>query len=492
VGPAVLVRATLILLIFGAAIATPTDADLWGHLAFGRDIVASGQPVQTDIYSFTTDRPWVNHEWLSEVAFFVAYRAGGSIGLIALKLIMIGAILFAIWHYLRRFADRNTTWILIAATFVGTFWRTHNVRPQLFSVLLLTLLLICIRSADSGRRARLLFVPLIAAVWANLHGGWILGLAVYGLWATARLADQDVSRRERVFPLAIGIVAFAATLLNPWGPQLWGFLSETVRPDRADIEEWSSITQYPVVLGIPWLLTLALAVLAVWRSGLPERRDYLGIIALLSVLAFLVGRLDAFFVLAVVILLAPQIVKLWPMRQPARATTLQPGIAVVTVVGIVALAVPVARFAAPYSTCLPITGSWAPDAEAARFISENRLTGRMMTWFDWGEYVIWHFGPAVKVSMDGRRETVYSEAAIAAHQRFYRGGAPAISYAQELSPNFIWLPASLPVAQQLQAAGWNPIFDGTTSKVWAQALISSAPRGSELSRQSTPRCFPGP
>ena len=346
-GPAVLVRAALILLIFSAAIATPTDADLWGHLAFGRDIVASGQPVQTDVYSFTTDRQWVNHEWLSEVAFFVAYRIGGPIGLIAFKLFLIGAVLSLVWLHLRRWVDRNTRSILLAATFVGTFWRTHNVRPQLFSVLLFTMLLLCLRSADSGRRSRLYFVPLIAAVWANVHGGWILGLAVYGLWAIARLADRDVSWRERLLPLAIGIVAVAATLLNPWGPQLWRFLSETVRPGRADIEEWSSITQYPLVLGVPWLLTVLLAAFAVWRGGLPERRDYLGIVAILSVLAFLVGRLDAFFVLAVVILLAPQFAKVWATRESARVAALQPGIALVTVVGILAVAVPVVRFAAP-------------------------------------------------------------------------------------------------------------------------------------------------
>jgi hypothetical protein len=116
----------------------------------------------------------------------------------------------------------------------------------------------------------------------------------------------------------------------------------------------------------------------------------------------------------------------------------------------------------------------------------------MMTWFDWGEYVIWHFGPALQVSMDGRRETVYSDAAIDAHQRFYRGGAPAMTYLRELHPDFIWLPTSLPVAQQLQAAGWNPIFDGAASKVWAQPPANPRIRSLDVSPEGTLRCFPGP
>ena len=78
VGPSFLVGAGLVLLLFTASVGTPADADLWGHLTFGRDIVASGHAVQVDRYSFTSDVPWVNHEWLAEVVFFEAYRLAGS------------------------------------------------------------------------------------------------------------------------------------------------------------------------------------------------------------------------------------------------------------------------------------------------------------------------------------------------------------------------------------------------------------------------------
>jgi len=36
------------------------------------------------------------------------------------------------------------------------------------------------------------------------------------------------------------------------------------------------------------------------------------------------------------------------------------------------------------------------------------IRGNVATFFDWGEYLIWHLGPGVRVSIDGRRETVYS------------------------------------------------------------------------------------
>ena len=51
---------------------TWADPDLWGHLQFGRDILQSWALATTDPYSFTSDKPWVNHEWLSEVLMYLA------------------------------------------------------------------------------------------------------------------------------------------------------------------------------------------------------------------------------------------------------------------------------------------------------------------------------------------------------------------------------------------------------------------------------------
>src|ERR1051325_7607943 len=101
-GPAILIRAGLFLIFLTAAIGTPADADLWGHLTFGRDIVHERTIVQADRYSFTSDRPWINHEWLSEVIFFTAWRLGGSAGLVDFKVSMIAAVLLLLWRHLRR------------------------------------------------------------------------------------------------------------------------------------------------------------------------------------------------------------------------------------------------------------------------------------------------------------------------------------------------------------------------------------------------------
>jgi hypothetical protein len=131
-----------------------------------------------------------------------------------------------------------------------------------------------------------------------------------------------------------------------------------------------------------------------------------------------------------------------------------------------------------------------PEANAARFIQLNRLQGRMLTWFDWGEYAIWHFGPGLQVSMDGRRETVYTDATIQAHRRFYAADATASAYLRTLDPDYIWLPKRLPITGTLAQEGWLPAFSGPISVVFARA--GAGPFQQVGPSTTGMRCFPGP
>jgi hypothetical protein len=96
-------------------------------------------------------------------------------------------------------------------------------------------------------------------------------------------------------------------------------------------------------------------------------------------------------------------------------------------------------------------------------VRAQHLTGTVLIWFDWGQYAIWQFGPALKVSMDGRRETVYSPELVDAHMRFYVGEPGASRYADELHPDYVWIPAALPVVRELQRNGWRAVCEGPTS-----------------------------
>ena len=497
-GPALLVRVGLFLILATAAIGTSADADLWGHLRFGQDILRTASVIQTDEYSFTSDRPWINHEWLSEVSFALAYRLAGVTGLVLLKLGTIAALLAVVWWHLRQVAPAAPAalWLSVL-TFIGTYWRTHSIRPQLFSVLLFAIFLVLMFRADTGRRRGLLLLPPLMVLWVNLHGGWIVGLGVLGFWVGVRCLDRRQPMMDRAFLAFLGLGTVLATLLNPHGVELWRFIAETVRFERSDIQDWGSVLSYPLLLGVPWALVGATGALAMWRGGWPRRTDYVMIVVLTGLASLRVSRLDAFFALAVVILLAPEVVKVWPSTAtapaaPVRWTSRQGlGVIGITAVALSAMLVPALRIIGPHVGCVTVGGAWAPDAEGGRFIALNQLKGRMLTWFDWGEYAIWHFGPDLQVSMDGRRETVYSDRTIQAHRRFYAADESALPFLDALNPHYIWVPRSLPIGEKLADVGWIPIFIGRVSVVFARSSSGGSfePVGESA---MTPRCFPGP
>jgi hypothetical protein len=204
----------------------------------------------------------------------------------------------------------------------------------------------------------------------------------------------------------------------------------------------------------------------------------------LGLLSLKVVRLDAFYTLAAVTLLGRYVAGYGPSWFPLSNKPTRNEIAVVGAAAAVALTV-VAFAAGNTARCLPVMGT-GPEPEAAQFITSNRLTGKLLTWFGYGEYAIWHFWPNLRVSYDGRRETTYSDGVRLAHLAFYFGNDP--SYARELNADYIWLKNSLPVVPALEANGWLPIFRGPQSVILT--------RTSEQYRQpeafSGSRCFPGP
>src|SRR5262245_51655817 len=74
--------------VFCALLKTEADPDLWGHVRFGLDTLSTGRLTAIDPYSYTSDIPWLNHEWLSEVIMGAAYRTFGSGGLVAVKIVL--------------------------------------------------------------------------------------------------------------------------------------------------------------------------------------------------------------------------------------------------------------------------------------------------------------------------------------------------------------------------------------------------------------------
>ena len=350
---------------------TTADPDLWGHIRFGLDVLTLGDLPIKDPYSFTQDRPIIYHEWLGAVILALAYLTAGVAGLLVLKASVLAAAWFLIWR-----AWRMAHPLAMAAALPLAAWAalpvTRTIRPQLWTLLGLLALLSALQPALTPRW--LVAIAGLFAVWANLHGGFIVGLAVLGIWCGEGLNRWRETARVPSVYIAAPIAAAVATLANPYGFELWRFLAETVHPSR-DITEWQPLWWTPAYTWIPVLLTAAaLTAGRLWPSW-----PALAVLAVLWYGAVAVARIAPLTVPATVLLMATTASVRWPASKwTVRAPST--GAALLMVVPVVAGAWVAAPFVTLPYQCLPIG---AQDPAGMARLRATSVEGRLAVHFDW-------------------------------------------------------------------------------------------------------------
>jgi hypothetical protein len=466
--------------VFGLASVTRADADIWGHLRFGLDTLRDRALTSVDPYSFTQDKAWVNHEWLSELMMALAYRAGGVAGLIVLKATMLTAVVAIVWSGLRGASHVARIWIIVGLAF-GTIHMTASIRPQVWTILAVSLL--C-RTLVRDRARERRWLPLLFAIWVNCHGGWIVGLGILGVWAAA---DTYV-RRVRLVEWALIICAsIAGTLVNPYGWGLWFFIAETVRLTR-EITEWGPLWGTPALNWIPWIVsTIGTAWFA--RRPLPMRWPTAAVLVMLSYSSLRVMRIESIFVTATAILLAPAIRERWP----AKVTPLVSIVAHYSrAIALVLLALVMsAGFRTHFRslTCIGVWSATRPDQLALPSLVAAE-PGRIVTFFDWGQYALWHLAPRLRVSMDGRRETVYSDDRLDEHAAILAGADDGLKQLSAWRAEYVWLPiSSTKTAAWLRANGYRIDLETERSFIAVRSDLPRLPRAAPGAME--PSCFPG-
>ncbi len=147
-----------------------------------------------------------------------------------LKAVLIFAAFALAWVSLRS-VHLGPRLVAIVLLVFGTIHVTSSIRPQVWTFLFLGVLCRALMS-ENARVRRVL--PALFAVWANCHGGWIVGLGVLGVWAAIVVIAE---RAPFVEWTAIVLGCTLATLVTPYGWRLWQFMAETVRLTR-HIAEW--------------------------------------------------------------------------------------------------------------------------------------------------------------------------------------------------------------------------------------------------------------
>lgn len=209
------------LAVFGILLFNPrvlNDGDTYWHLAAGQWMLDHGRVPNFDPFSFThAGKPWVPHEWLSEIVMILAYKAAGWTGIVVLfglaTALSMGLFLGRLSRWLGPIALAVTAWLSVGCMWVGLFTRPHLLALPIMIYWTARLL-----DARAEGRAPPLWLAGLMVVWANLHGSFVFGalvaapLALEALWEKRR-EPWPVIRDWGLFAAA----CLLAILLTPNG-----------------------------------------------------------------------------------------------------------------------------------------------------------------------------------------------------------------------------------------------------------------------------------
>lgn len=197
---------------FTLAVGLPAgDPDMWWHLASGRWMVEHRDGLRVDVFSSTAaGEPYHLGQWLGDVVLYLAYAAASWTGIAILRATLVALAAFAVTRLALRYAPARVAIPLVVLALLLSK-PTWTDRPQLFTLALFPLLLeLCLAARVGSRGALVATVPLVAA-WANLHGGYALGIAVLWIFALEALLE----RRPLTGPLAAAVLATVAAGAEP-------------------------------------------------------------------------------------------------------------------------------------------------------------------------------------------------------------------------------------------------------------------------------------
>lgn len=371
---------------FMIAVGLPSsDSDTYWQLATGQWMLDHREFLRQDIFSSTVAGTHFGiGEWLGQIGFAASFAAGGWAGIAILRATLIAVAAF----FLVRLARRGSApwWIslplVVAALLVSKI--TWTDRPQLFTLALFPALLELLFHLPAGFSRRLLVLPPLFLLWTNLHGGYLLGLAVLAIFAV----ESVLTNGRRGLPLVLTAFAcFAVTFLNPAPLELAGAAREDfLNPPRF-------LTEFlPPDVVTPAGALFAGFVMLVIGSSLLRGGSLLEamLLAPLLYLAFTAQRQMLFFCFAATAFLGGRLATLIPswrafeLPAPVRAP-----IALVLMAAALASA-----FGAPVHPDERAFPAGALDA-----LRSDR--GVLLNEYDWGGYLIFNL-PERPVFIDGR------------------------------------------------------------------------------------------
>jgi len=379
--------------------------DLGWHLAAGDLIRDRGNIPFTDPWSFTHgDKQWYNLSWLWDVIASVVFQYTKFSGL-TLFVVACGAVIVGYLTSLCLNSGASAFAVCISVLSACLLYPSFATPPNIYlaaSPNMVTMLFSVIFYGECLKRTRWFLLPLIMVLWANLHGGFLLGFLIVGIFCVTALLRRNWAN-FKIYSFA-GAGCFIATLINPLGWHIYDGVAATLGHFvQAYIEEWSSYFQN---IAIPGSLPGILYIFVFVALELRYRRGPCPIESrLLSWLFLLLGtyqfRYMSFFFLFSTVPVALHLDQLLP-KSPDDCKV-QRSLLAAGIIG--ACALPLIFVQMEPALGLPPMLS----EQDARYLQTHFPHARLLNHWNVGGLLIFRTRGAVPVFVDGRGATAYPD-----------------------------------------------------------------------------------
>jgi hypothetical protein len=482
------------LLVVTLSARVPLDADMWWHIRSGEMTVKQGAPLLEDVFSFTRyGAEWTNHSWLSQVVLFLAFQLAGFHGLAIYTALLAAVSMGLVYRLIEGAPLFKAFLIILCSSACALVW---TPRPQMFSLAFFALLLNLLADYKSGKSKRLWLVPILFALWSNMHGGFPIGLALLAVYTVAESANRVFFYEKDVCLswtqirglLLWSLSAIPAVLLNPNGIKTWLIPFQTVGITALQnlIQEWAS----PDFHELPQQVILWLLFLMVISFSMAGRRIPLGDLLVPLTFAYmtlLARRNIAAFAMTAVPATSRGLLAAWgswrgKLEAEGGISTLlkryrlavpiirnrqvDAGIARVVNLVIIALLSSLAFGRLGIMSLQPVVDrnlSMEYPVEAVNWMQQQPVTGNVLNEYNWGGYLVFS-NPANPVFVDGRTD-LFGDEIIGEWQQVVLGEPEWLSILDKWEVQAVLLKPDKPLLAQMNGQGWRKAFEDEKSVV---------------------------
>ena len=241
------------------------DSDIWWHLANARILSTTHSFIHIEPYSFSVaGDDWINPEWLSEMPFWYGYQALGLRGIYLVTVMVLCAnILFVYWRSYRKSGHAGAA---LGTAGLGFLMMIISAGPRTILVAYLALCaeLAILETMERGKTYLLWLLPPLFCLWINLHGSWIIGMGVLGLYilcgwfpfSRGVFEQQAWTSAERRRFVRVFVASTLVLLINPYGWRLiWNPFDMMLNQKQmmSIAQEWQSLSLNTIAGYASWL-----------------------------------------------------------------------------------------------------------------------------------------------------------------------------------------------------------------------------------------------